>query len=167
MLKYLLISFIVVSAPYSQSNWYGGNLKKVSDVSIDISVSGIDDPIWEEKVLQLSYLFIERYKLKINPENFSPSLVIRVSVIEPSNNPLVSYNIDLSVYDLFITKEDYTKNFTKKKILKKFKTGIIYQQNILGQSSNEKMRADMENTLLTLLDKFIDQWYQDNPIKQF
>ena len=51
--------------------------------------------------------------------------------------------------------------------LKKFKTCIIYQQNILGQSSNEKMRSDMENTLLTLLDKFIDQWYQDNPIKQF
>jgi len=167
MFKYLHILFIVVSTSYSQSNWYGGNLKKVSDVSIDISVNGLDDPMWEEKILQLSYLFIERYKLKINTENFSPSLVIRISVIEPGNNPLVSYNIDLSVYDLFITKEDYTKNFTKKKILKKFKTGIIYQQNILGQSSNEKMRADMENTLLTLLDKFIDQWYQDNPIKQF
>ena len=167
MFKYLLILFIVVSTSYSQSNWYGGNLKKVRDVSIDISVNGLDDPMWKEKVLQLSYLFIERYKLKINEENFSPSLVIRISVIEPGNNPLVSYNIDLSVYDLFITKEDYTKNFTKKKILKKFKTGIIYQQNILGQSSNEKMRADMENTLLTLLDKFIDQWYQDNPIKQF
>ena len=167
MFKYLLILFIVVSTSYSQSNWYGGNLKKVRDVSIDISVNGLDDPMWKEKVLQLSYLFIERYKLKINRENFSPSLVIRISVIEPGNNPLVSYNIDLSVYDLFITKEDYTKNFTKKKILKKFKTGIIYQQNILGQSSKEKMRADMENTLLTLLDKFIDQWYQDNPIKQF
>jgi hypothetical protein len=167
MFKYLLILFIVVSTSYSQSNWYGGNLKKVRDVSIDISVNGLDDPMWKEKVLQLSYLFIERYKLKINEENFSPSLVISISVIEPGNNPLVSYNIDLSVYDLFITKEDYTKNFTKKKILKKFKTGIIYQQNILGQSSNEKMRADMENTLLKLLDKFIDQWYQDNPIKQF
>ncbi len=167
MFKYLLILFIVVSTSYSQSNWYGGNLKKVRDVSIDISVNGLDDPMWKEKVLQLSYLFIERYKLKINEENFSPSLVISIGVIEPGNNPLVSYNIDLSVYDLFITKEDYTKNFTKKKILKKFKTGIIYQQNILGQSSNEKMRADMENTLLTLLDKFIDQWYQDNPIKQF
>ena len=152
---------------YSQGNWYGGNLKKVSEVSVDVIINGIDDPIWEEKVIQLSYLFIERYKLKINPENFSPSLVMRSSVIDPGNSILVSYNIDISAYDLFITKENYTKNFSKKKILKKFKTGIIYQQNIIGQSSSQKMRADIENTLLKLLDNFIDQWYQDNPIKQF
>jgi len=94
-------------------------------------------------------------------------LVIKISVIEPGKSSPVSYNVDISVYDLFITKEDYTKNFAKKKILKKFKTGIIYQQNIFGQSSNENMRADIENTLLKLLDNFIDQWYQDNPIKQF
>ena len=134
---------------------------------MDISVNGIDDPMWEEKVIQLSYLFIERYKLKINPESFSPSMVISISIIEPEKNLQMSYNIDLSVYDLFITKEDYTSNFTKQKILKKFRTGIIYQKNILGQSSNESMIEDMENTLITLLDGFIDQWYQDNPIKQF
>ena len=49
----------------------------------------------------------------------------------------------------------------------KFKIGKIYQQNVLGQSSNEMMRADMENTLIRLLDSFIDQWYRDNPLKQF
>ena len=31
----------------------------------------------------------------------------------------------------------------------------------------EMMRADMENTLIRLLDSFIDQWYRDNPLKQF
>ena len=92
---------------------------------------------------------------------------IKISVIEPGDNPLVSYNIDLSVYDFFVSKDDYTKNYSKKKIIKKFKTGKIYQQNILGQSSNEMMRPDMENTLIRLLDNFIDQWYQDNPLKQF
>ena len=35
------------------------------------------------------------------------------------------------------------------------------------KSSNEMMTADMENTLIRMLDNFIDQWYQDNPIKQF
>ncbi len=167
MSRYFIIPFIVFSMSYPQGIWYGGNLKKVSEVSVDIIFNDIDDPIWEEKLIQLSYLFLERYKLKINSENFSPSLVIKISVIEPGKSSSVSYNVDISVYDLFITKEDYTKNFAKKKILKKFKTGIIYQQNIFGQSSNENMRADIENTLLKLLDNFIDQWYQDNPIKQF
>ena len=168
MYRYIIILYIIISTSYfSQNNWYGGNLKKVNEVSMDVIVNGLDDPMWEEKVIQLSYLFIERYKLKINPEAFSPSMVISISVIESGKNIQMSYNIDLSVYDLFITKEDYTSNFTKQKIIKKFRTGIIYQQNILGQSSNESMREDMEDTLITLLDGFIDQWYQDNPIKQF
>ena len=120
-----------------------------------------------KKVEQIALLFFDRYKLKINPDRFSPAVDIRISVIEPDDNPLVSYNIDLSVYDFFVSKDDYTKHYSKKKIIKRFKTGKIYQQNILGQSSNEMMRPDMENTLIRLLDNFIDQWYQDNPLKQF
>ena len=118
-------------------------------------------------MMLISLLFLERYKLKINPDSFSPSIDIGITVINPGNNPVVSYNIDLSVYDFFVSKEDYTKNFFKKKILKKFKIGKIYQQNIIGQSSDKTMRTDMENTLIRLLDSFIDQWYQDNPVKQF
>ena len=163
---WLAIIFIC-SVSKAQTNWSGGNLSKISEVSLDISVNGLEDPMWEKKVEQISLLFLDRYKLKINPDRFSPAMDIRISVIEPDDNLLVSYNIDLSLYDFFVSKDDYTKNYSKKKIIKKFKTSKIYQQNILGQSSNEMMRADMENTLIRLLDNFIDQWYQDNPLKQF
>lgn len=167
MYKHILALVIIVSFSYAQNNWLGGNLSKINEISIDVSVNGLEDPMWEKKVMQVSLLFLERFKLKINPDRFSPSIDIRISVIEPGDNPLVSYNIDLSVYDFFVSKDDYTKNYSKKKIIKKFKIGKIYQQNVLGQSSNELMRADMENTLIRLLDSFIDQWYRDNPLKQF
>ncbi|MCS5623897.1 MAG: hypothetical protein NZ735_08055 [Candidatus Marinimicrobia bacterium] len=167
MFKHILALVIIVSFSYAQNNWLGGNLSKINEISIDVSVNGLEDPMWEKKVMQVSLLFLERFKLKINPDRFSPSIDIRISVIEPGDNPLVSYNIDLSVYDFFVSKDDYTKNYSKKKIIKKFKIGKIYQQNVLGQSSNEMMRADMENTLIRLLDSFIDQWYRDNPLKQF
>ena len=167
MYKNILALVIIVSFSYAQNNWLGGNLSKINEISIDVSVNGLEDPMWEKKVMQVSLLFLERFKLKINPDRFSPSIDIRISVIEPGDNPLVSYNIDLSVYDFFVSKDDYTKNYSKKKIIKKFKIGKIYQQNVLGQSSNELMRADMENTLIRLLDSFIDQWYRDNPLKQF
>jgi hypothetical protein len=167
MNKHILALVIIVSFSYAQNNWLGGNLSKINEISIDVSVNGLEDPMWEKKVMQVSLLFLERFKLKINPDRFSPSIDIRISVIEPGDNPLVSYNIDLSVYDFFVSKDDYTKNYSKKKIIKKFKIGKIYQQNVLGQSSNEMMRADMENTLIRLLDSFIDQWYRDNPLKQF
>ena len=167
MLKHSLFLVIVISTSYAQGNWYAGNLSKISEVSIDVSVNGLEDPMWEKKVMQIALLFLERYKLKINPDRFSPSLDINIGIIEAGDNPLVSYNIDLSVYDFFVSKEDYTKNYSKEKIIKKFRTGKIYQENILGQSYNEIMRAEMENTLIRLLDGFVDQWYQDNPIKQF
>ena len=167
MYKHILALIIIASFSNGQDNWYEGNLRKISETSININVNGLEDSMWEKKVMQISLLFLERFKLKINPDRFSPAADIRISVIEPGDNPLVSYNIDLSVYDFFVSKDDYTKNYSKKKIIKRFKTGKIYQQNILGQSSDETMRADMENTLIRLLDSFIDQWYQDNPVKQF
>ena len=167
MFKHILALVIIVSFSYAQNNWLGGNLSKINEISIGVIVNGLEDPMWEKKVMQVSLLFLDRYKLKINPDRFAPAMDISISVIEPGDNPLVSYNIDLSVYDFFVSKDDYTKNYSKKKIIKKFKTGKIYQQNVLGQSSNEMMRADMENTLIRLLDSFIDQWYRDNPLKQF
>ena len=167
MYKHILALVIIVSFSYAQNNWLGGNLSKINEISIDVSVNGLEDPMWEKKVMQVSLLFLDRYKLKINPDRFAPAMDISISVIEPGDNPLVSYNIDLSVYDFFVSKDDYTKNYSKKKIIKKFKKGKIYKQNVLGQSSNEMMRADMENTLIRLLDSFIDQWYRDNPLKQF
>ena len=167
MYKHILALIIIASFSKGQDNWYEGNLRKISETSININVNGLEDSMWEKKVMQISLLFLERFKLKINPDRFSPSIDIGITVINPGNNPLVSYNIDLSVYDFFVSKEDYTKNFFKKKILKKFKIGKIYQQNIIGQSSDETMRTEMENTLIRLLDSFIDQWYQDNPVKQF
>ena len=167
MYKHILALVIIVSFSFAQNNWLGGNLSKISEISLDVIVNGLEDPMWEKKVMQVSLLFLDRYKLKINPDRIAPAMDISISVIEPGDNPLVSYNIDLSVYDFFVSKDDYTKNYSKKKIIKKFKTGKIYQQNVLGQSSNEMMRADMENTLIRLLDSFIDQWYRDNPLKQF
>ena len=87
-----------MSLSYSQGHWYAGNLNKINEISIGVSVNGIEDPMWEKKVTQIALLFLERYKLKINPDRFSPSVDIKIGVIEPGDNPLVSYNIDISVY---------------------------------------------------------------------
>ena len=120
MFKHILALVIIVSFSYAQNNWLGGNLSKISEISLDVIVNGLEDPMWEKKVMQVSLLFLDRYKLKINPDRFAPAMDISISVIEPGDNPLVSYNIDLSVYDFFVSKDDYTKNYSKKKIIKKF-----------------------------------------------
>ena len=112
-------------------------------------------------------LFLEGYKLKIDPEIFSPTMVIQISLMKSKELSLSSYHVELSVFDLFLTKEKYLENISKKKVLKKFKKGIIYQQNLIGHSSDKKIIQDIENSLVKILDMFINSWYQDNPMKQF
>ena len=167
MFKKNIFTFLILSCSYGQLIWHEGNLKHVNEVSLDILISGDQDPTWEQKLTQISLLFLEGYKLKINPETFSPSMVVQISIIERDKSSLGSYHIELSVFDLFLTKEKYLENISKRKIVKKFKKGIIYQQNLIGQSTKEKIIPDIENSLVKILDMFINNWYQDNPMKQF
>ena len=94
-------------------------------------------------------------------------MVINVSILKSNDLSISSYDIDLSVFDLFISKDKYLDNISSKKIIKKFKSGIIYQQNLFGQSEYEKIIQDVENSLVSILNTFINDWYQDNPMKQF
>ena len=166
-IKTILLSLILCTFSYGQLIWSEGNLKKVDQISLEIVVSGDQDPTWEEKLTQISLLFFEGYKLKINPKTFSPNMVINVSILKSNDLSISSYDIDLSVFDLFISKDKYLDNISSKKIIKKFKSGIIYQQNLFGQSEHEKIIQDVENSLVSILNTFINDWYQDNPMKQF
>ena len=58
---WLAIMFIVCPGLTAQSNWSGGNLSKISEVSLDISVNGLEDPMWKKKVEQIALLFLDRY----------------------------------------------------------------------------------------------------------
>jgi hypothetical protein len=167
MIQKTIITFLLFSYSYGQLIWHEGNLKKVEEVSLDIVVNGQDDPIWKEKLTQIALLFLEGYKLKIDPKVFSPSMIIQISLMKSKDLNRYSYQVELSVFDLFLTKEIYLKNISKKKVLKKFKKGIIYQQNLMGHSSDKKIIQDIEDSLVKILDMFINSWYQDNPMKQF
>ena len=37
----------------------------------------------------------------------------------------------------------------------------------MGQSNDEEIIQDIESSLVKILDIFINNWYQDNPMKQF
>ena len=167
MFKKIVFIFLLFSISYGQLIWHEGNLKKIEEVSLDIIVIGDQDPTWKEKLTQIALLFLEGYKLKIDSEVFSPAIVIEINLIKSNDLSLYSHHIKLSVFDLFLTREKYLKNISKGEILKKFQKGIIYQQNLMGQSNDEKIIQDIENSLVKILDMFINNWYQDNPMKQF
>ena len=167
MFKKVIFTFLLFSISYGQLIWHERNLKKIEEASLDIIVIGNQDPTWKEKLTQIALLFLEGYKLKIDSEVFSPSIVIEIKLIKSNDLSLYSHHIKLSVFDLFLTREKYLDNIPKGKILKKFQKGIIYQQNLMGQSNDEEIIQDIENSLVKILDIFINNWYQDNPMKQF
>ena len=113
--KKIIFTFLLFSFSYGQLIWHEGNLKKIEQVSLDIIVIGDQDPTWEEKLTQIALLFLEGYKLKIDSEVFSPSLVIEISLIRSNDLSLYSHHIKLSVFDLFLTKEKYLENIPKGK----------------------------------------------------
>ena len=98
---------------------------------------------------------------------FSPTLLILIDLVSIDKNKIRSYNIDLRLIDLFVSKEKYLKNKSQKNVISKFSKGIIYQDNILGQSSSQELSMNIEETLDQLLKSFSKSWYKDNPTKLF
>ena len=43
----------------------------------------------------------------------------------------------------------------------------VYSQEIMGQSSSNKLYKDIEKNINKLISDFFDQWYKDNPMNQF
>ena len=92
-IKTISLSLILCTFSYGQLIWSEGNLKKVDQISLEIVVSGDQDPTWEEKLTQISLLFFEGYKLKINPKTFSPNMVINVSVLKSKDLFLLNHSM--------------------------------------------------------------------------
>jgi hypothetical protein len=46
-------------------------------------------------------------------------------------------------------------------------TSKVFSHEILGQSSSQNLYRDVEKSINQLILFFIDQWYKDNPMKQF
>ena len=142
-------------------------MEGMGEFTMDISVNGLEDPAWEDKVRQVTLLFLDQYKVKINPKRFSPILQLRFDILDSRANSVSAYNIGVSVMDFYVSHNEYTENLEKKEIVKSFKSGKIYERQVLGQVSSEMLREDMEKKLMLLLNGFVDQWFRDNPIRQF
>ena len=112
-------------------------------------------------------LHLKKNNINVNKKIFSPTLLILVDLVSIDKNKIRSYNIDLRLIDLFVSKEKYLKNKSQKNVISKFSKGIIYQDNILGQSSSEELSMNIEETLDQLLKSFSKSWYKDNPTKLF
>ena len=43
----------------------------------------------------------------------------------------------------------------------------VFSQELIGQTSSNKIHKDVERSINKILSTYLDQWYRDNPLKQF
>ena len=61
----------------------------------------------------------------------------------------------------------YYKSLADTLITKQFMTSKIFSHEIMGQTTSQNLYRDVEKAINQLISFFIDQWYTDNPMKQF
>ena len=166
-IKIIVTSFFLLVSLKGQDIWYEGNLKGLDEFSLKVVISGLDDNAWEKKANQLVIMFLEQYKVDINLDKTSPVICLNLDVIHQQKSKISSYNLEVYVMDFITTENKYIKSFEDNRIIKKFGSGKIYEHQILGQIKNEKLTEKLEKLIIVELDKFINQWFQDNPMKQF
>lgn len=131
-----------------------------------MNIVGVDDNVWESRLYNFLELRILEHDLVIL-KNQIPKLVIDINIIDSRVEKTSSFLVGLSLYNYSISEKMYFKSIADTLITKKLMTSKFFSNEIMGQSSSKNLYRDIEKSIDKLVNDFIDQWYQDNPLKQF
>lgn len=131
-----------------------------------LNVRGVEDNVWEKRVY--SFMELRFLEHKINVVNSQiPKLVMDINIIDSRVEETSSFLVSLSLYNYSISEAMYYKSITDTLITKKLMTSKVFSNEMLGQSTSGNLYRDVEKSLNKLISIFLDQWYKDNPFKQF
>lgn len=131
-----------------------------------MNVVGIKDEAWESRLYNFLELRILEHDIVIL-KNQIPKLVIDINIIDSRVEKTSFFFVGLSLYSYSISEKMYYKSIADTLITKKLMTSKFFSNEIMGQSSSNNLYRDVEKSINRLVSNFIDQWYQDNPFKQF
>jgi hypothetical protein len=94
-------------------------------------------------------------------------MVIDVSIMDSRVENTSSFLVMFSVYNYGISEEDYYRSMADTLITKKLMTSKVFSQEVIGQTNSDKIHRDVEKSINKILSVYLDQWYRDNPLKQF
>ena len=159
-------SLFVVSSVFSQSSWYDGNLKYLNDVTFTLNVKGIDDGVWEKRLSSYIELRLLEHNIRFN-QNQMPKMVIDINVIDSRVDQVSSFQALFSIYNYSVSETDYYGSMADTLMTKKLMTSKVFSKEIMGQTSSQNLYKDIESGINSLVSHYLEQWYTDNPMKQF
>ena len=164
--KRLILYLIFFSIVFSQGPWFSGNLRDIEEISLKLNLKGLGDDIWKKKIYSFIKLRLLEHNLQI-VESFMPKLVVDIHVLDSRVEAVSSYLVIFSIYGYSITEPNYYQSMADTTITKLLMTSKVFSYEIMGQTSSKNLYKDIEKSINKNISIFLDQWYKDNPTKQF
>lgn len=155
-----------LSIMFSQEEWFKGNLNGLEDLDFKLNLEGVDDKIWEKKLESFIKLSFLEHDIQFM-EKAMPQLVLDIHLMDSRVDKVSSYLVSVSVFNYSISEYVYYQSLAGSSIPKNLMISKIFSHEIMGQSTSNRLYRDVEKSVQELISMLIDQWYKDNPMKQF
>ena len=162
----LLFFFQFSSIVIGQGYWYDGNLKNISSLTFDLNMKGVEDSVWEKRLRTFIELRFLEHNIRFL-EDQMPKLVVDISMMDSRVERTSSFLVVFSLYNYSISETNYYRSMADTSITKNLMTSKVYSKEIIGQTSSQNLYRDVEKSINKLISTYVDQWYRDNPLKQF
>ena len=131
-----------------------------------LNIKGIDDGVWEKRVFTFIELRLLEHGIEF-VENQMPKMIIDVNILDSKVKETSTYLVMCSVYNYGVSEQEYYRSMADTIITRKLMTSKVFSQELIGQTSSNKIHKDVERSINKILSTYLDQWYRDNPLKQF
>ena len=166
MQKWVIILGLSFFTLKAQGLWYEDNLKEIETLNLEFNLHGIEDNVWEKRITNFIELRMLEHEIRMVKEQM-PKLMVDVHIIDSRVKESSSFLVSFSILNYSVSEPNYYKSLADTLVTKKFMTSKIFSHEILGQTSSQNLYRDTERAINKLISFFLDQWYKDNPIKQF
>tara|TARA_B100000686_G_scaffold325036_1_gene381303 strand:- start:59 stop:559 length:501 start_codon:yes stop_codon:yes gene_type:complete len=166
MVHRLIYNILFFQLIFAQGIWYSGNLKGIDDFTMELNVKGIDDSVWEKRVSSFIMLRFLENDIRIVKDQM-PKLVIDVNIVDSRVEKVSSFLVIFSLYNYSISEPNYYQSMADTLITKRLMTSKVFSHEVMGQSSTQNLYRDVEKSINKLISIYLDQWFRDNPLKQF
>jgi len=138
----------------------------LQDLTFDLNIRGIDDGVWEKRVFSFIELRLLEHGIEF-VEDQMPKMVVDVSIMDSRVERISSFLVMFSVYNYGISEDDYYRSMADTLITRKLMTSKVFSHEIIGQTTSNQIHMDVEKSINKILSMYLDQWYRDNPLRQF
>ena len=166
MVHRLIYHILFFQVIFAQGIWYSGNLKGIDDFTMELNVKGIDDSVWEKRVSSFIMLRFLENDIRIVKDQM-PKLVIDVNIVDSRVEKVSSFLVIFSLYNYSISEPNYYQSMADTLITKRLMTSKVFSHEVMGQTSTQNLYRDVEKSINKLISIYLDQWFRDNPLKQF